>query len=366
MKRIEIRGVIVPSAYDVEWLADYIAKGLFTPESRIRAALAAAGDDVELYINSRGGSVFSGNEMVNALKEFKATGKKLHITVGAMAASMAANIVALAGADKVRAHQNAKFMFHGAQGLTEGGKGAHEDSATLLASVNADVVAALTALPKAKKSEVKGWFEEGRAGWLSAQQALDMGLIHEIIGSAATPLESISEDVAQKMLEGGMDVAAFDFEEPSATVTRAEFDALMARFTGLQSAKDKEIADLGKTHADALAALKGEHATALSSKDTEITALKADKDDLTAKFTTATAELGTARADLSAEKGEHGKTKATLTQTSEQLAEAKAKHAALVGSVLGGDPEGKKDTGKTGLARMIAAEKAETESKKGA
>lgn len=365
MKRIEIRGVIVPSAYDCEWLADYIAKGLFTPESRVRAALAAAGDDVELYINSRGGSVFSGNEMVNALKEFKATGKQLHITVGAMAASMAANIVALAGADKVRAHQNAKFMFHGAQGLTEGGKGAHEDSAVLLASVNADVVAALTALPKAKKSEVKGWFEEGRAGWLSAQQALDMGLIHEIIGSAAAPLEAISEDVAQKMLEGGMDVAAFDFEDPSATVPRVEFDALMARFTGLQSAKDKEIDELSKSHAEAVSVLTGGHAAALAAKDLEITALKADKDDLTARFATATADLGTVNAALSAEKGEHVKTKETLAATGEQLTEAKAKHAALVGGVLGGSPEGKKDSGKTGLARMIAAEKAETENGKG-
>lgn len=34
--------------------------------------------------------------------------------------------------------------------------------------------------------------------------------------------------------------------------------------------------------------------------------------------------------------------------------------------VLGGGPDGKKETGKTGLARMVAAEKAETESKKGA
>lgn len=362
MKRIEIRGVIVPSSLDQEWYKELIAKGMITPESRIREALAAAGDDVELYINSRGGSVFSGNEVVNALKQFKATGKKLDIVVGAMAASMAANIVAMAGADRVKAFSNAKFMFHGAQGMTEGGDGAHKDSAVLLATVNADVIAKLLTLPGAKKNVVMSWFEEGRAGWLSAKQALDMGLIHEIVDATDAPLAGIDKDAAQKMLEGGYDVAALDFEEPVETVTRAEFDALMARLTGLQSAKDKEIADLGKAHIDAFATLTASHATALASKDTEITALKADKDDLTAKFTTATAELGTVRADLSAEKGEHGKTKATLTQTSEQLTEAKAKHAALVGSVLGGGPEGKKDgAGKTGLDRVIAAEKADAE-----
>ena len=364
MKRIEIRGVIVPSAYDCAWLADYIAKGLFTPESRIRAALVAANDDVELYVNSQGGSVFAGNEMINALKQFKATGKKLEITVGAMAASMAANIVAMSGADRVKAFANSKFMFHGAYGLTEGGKGAHEDSAAMLASINSDVIAKLLTLPGAKKPEVNGWFEEGRMGWLSAKQALDMGLIHEIADAQDAPLAAMDKDAAAKMLEtSGLDVAALDFEEPPQTVARAEFDALMARFTGLQSAKDKEISDLGKTHAEALAALKTEHATALTAKNSEITALKANKDDLTAKLTTATEELGTAKATLSAEQGEHVKTKAALALTGEQLTKAEAQHKALVAGALGGSPDGKKETGCTGLARMVAAEKSENETK---
>lgn len=356
MKRIEIRGVIVPSAYDCEWLADYIAKGLFTPESRIRTALASANDDVELYINSQGGSVFAGNEMINALKQFKATGRKLEITVGSMAASMAANIVAMSGADRVKAFNNSKFMFHGAYGLTEGGKGAHEDSAVMLASINNDVIAKLLTLPGAKKAEVKGWFEEGRMGWLSAKQALDMGLINEIADASDVPLAAMDKEAAAKMLEtSGLDVAALDFQEPSPTVARADFDTLTARFTGLQSAKDKEIADLGKAHLDAVAALKTEHATALGLKDSEITALKADKDDLTAKLTTATTDLGKATADLSAEQGEHVKTKATLATTGEQLTVAKAQHQALVGKVLGGAPDGKGATSVTGFNKMVEA-----------
>lgn len=366
MKRIEIRGVIVPSAYDQTWLADYIAKGLFTPESRVRAALADANDDVELYINSQGGSVFAGNEMINALKQFKATGKKLEITVGSMAASMAANIVAMAGADHVRAFSNSKFMFHGAYGLTEGGKGAHEDSAAMLASINSDVIAKLVTLPGAKKPEIKGWFEEGRMGWLSAKQALDLGLIGEISDAQDAPLAAMDKDAAAKMLEtSGLDVAALDFEEPTSTVARAEFDALMARFTGLQSAKDKELSQL-KADFEAFKATAGETETSLRAEHTaQVTALKAEITDFEAKLTTTTEELGTAKANLSAEQSAHATTKGTLTQTSEQLTKAKADHAALVGGVLGGSPEGKKDSGKTGLARMIAAEKAETENGKG-
>lgn len=114
------------------------------------------------------------------------------------------------------------------------------------------------------------------------------------------------------------------------------------RLSGLQSAKDKEIAELKET---------------LSAKDKEI-------DDLKAKLTTAETDLGKVRADLSAEQDAHVKTKSDLAAAGKQRDEAVAKHQTLVGKVLGNDPEGKK-TGdeKTGMARMIAAEKAETENK---
>ena len=56
MKRIEIRGVIVSGNYDGDWADQYIQRGIFTPESRVRKAFAEADDDVELYINSQGGA----------------------------------------------------------------------------------------------------------------------------------------------------------------------------------------------------------------------------------------------------------------------------------------------------------------------
>lgn len=361
MKRIEIRGIIVPSMYDQSFMEEYIAKGMITPESRIRQQLAEVEDDVELYINSQGGSVFSGNELINAFREFRASGKSLVITVGAMAASMAANLIATVGADKVRAHRNAKIMFHGATANTWAGAESHKDSAELLDSVNNDVIAALMSLPKADKNQIQGWFAEGREGWLSAQQAFDMGLVTEIITADASPIASIQKDEAAKLLEGGIDIAAFSLEPPAALpktpegfVAQAEFDALAARLTGLQSAKDKEIM-----------ALKTEHAAKMKDKDDASAALAQTVKDLDAKIAAITSDLGKATASLSAEVAGHATTKAALATSSEQLAEAKAKHAALVGGVLGGSPDGQSKSGDTGLARMIAAEKADTE-KKGA
>jgi hypothetical protein len=248
---------------------------------------------------------------------------------------MAANIVAMTGADKVRAHSNSKFMFHGAIGLTWAGSEAHADTADLLKSVNADVIANLTALPRADKNQITGWFAEGREGWLSAQQALDMGLISEIIDAPAAGLVEIPKAEAEKLLEGGLDVAAFDFAEPQAAtppappappagfVAVAELEALNARLAGLQSAKDKEIA-----------ALKTEHATALQAKEDALTAATGRITDFEAKLATMTAELGKVTTSLSAEVTDHATTKATLAQTGEQLTKAKAQHRALVGSVL--------------------------------
>ena len=141
MNRIDIRGVIVPSDYDDEWYADYIERGIIPPESRFRAALAAAdtGEPLNIYVNSPGGSVFAGNEMQNAVREWKAsTGQPVTVTVGALAAS-AASALAIGVADRIEAHSNSKMMFHGAYTGTIGGSEAHADGAELLNKINADI-----------------------------------------------------------------------------------------------------------------------------------------------------------------------------------------------------------------------------------
>ena len=53
MTRIELRGVIVPSSYDMEWAKGYIDKGMFMPESRFRAMIDAAPKDQPLEVIMR-------------------------------------------------------------------------------------------------------------------------------------------------------------------------------------------------------------------------------------------------------------------------------------------------------------------------
>ena len=210
MNRLEIRGVIVPSVYDSEWSQDYIEKGLIIPESAFRRNLAAMPKDkpLSVYINSPGGSVFSVYEMINAVREWKKAGKQpVDIVIGAMAAS-AASMFAVSVAGKVRAHQNAKMMFHGASAWVEGGKEAMQDEAALLGKINAEVQQVLIQRFKLDPDTVADWFREGRQGWLTAEEMLAAGIVSEIIADDDAAVDFDDDAINHIHAERGLDIAA--------------------------------------------------------------------------------------------------------------------------------------------------------------
>jgi len=208
MSKLRISGVIVPSMFDDEWFEPAIERGLITPLSRVEAALAAANaeEPLAVEINSPGGSVFAGNQMLNALVNWRnTTGMKINVEVGAMAASAAASIVAELG--PVTAHANSLFMFHSASAENFGGPDAMEDMAKLLSKINAQAQTTLTTRYKLEPELVAEWFGEGRMGWLDANEAKEAGLVSAIIATAAEPIEFAAEDVAA-MTTRGLAVAA--------------------------------------------------------------------------------------------------------------------------------------------------------------
>jgi len=203
-KRIELRGVILDASFDIEWLDKYVEKGIFTPESRIRSQLKAAaeaGDDVELYISSQGGSVVAGNEIIAAFADYP-HGKS--ITVGAFAASMAANIALQAGVP-VRAHNNTLFLFHGAWGVTIGGRDAHGDSAKMLDQINEPIRAALAA--KGVPADViEAGFGEGRELTMTAAEAKEWGIVSEIIDEPAPLVARLEKSDEDDILAHGSEI----------------------------------------------------------------------------------------------------------------------------------------------------------------
>jgi len=211
MNRIELRGVIVPSEYGTsEYMQKYITAGIITPEITFRKALDAAPVDapLDVYVNSPGGSVFAANEMINAVRDWKAqTKQEVIVTIGAMAAS-AASAFAIMASDKIRAHKNAKMMFHGAWTMILGGKEMHEDTADLLGKINADIKGRLVSKYGMKKETVDEWFAEGREGWLSAEEMSASGISSETIEDGSDVIQFTPEAVAE-IEQGGLGIAAF-------------------------------------------------------------------------------------------------------------------------------------------------------------
>lgn len=207
LRKISISGAIVGSAWDEPLLASYIDRGVLTPLSRVSAAIkeaAEAGDGIEIHVNSIGGDVLAGNQMLAEIQDFKGAKK---IVLGSVAASMAANLVLLAGC-RVEAHENSILLFHSARSAIEGAPEALRDEAKLLDSINAPMIDRLKALGVPAEAVDEG-FKEGRQFSLSADEALSYGIVSKIRPGAGPVPEAVTDEELQTLAEKDQRVAAY-------------------------------------------------------------------------------------------------------------------------------------------------------------
>lgn len=321
---IKIQGTIVSPDYDDQFFADWIDRGIITPSSRVVAAIEAATEPFDLYINSYGGDVFAGGEMMIALLKASAAGKVRRCEVGSIAASMAANIVAALRANgaEVEAHANSQLMFHGCYTQTEGGAQHHEDVAQSLRNINDTVVADLNRLGI---TECRAWFSEGREKWIGAVEGKELNLFTTIVETDAvapadakptaarlaafassvmsrkeykmdidntikadaaktpvepTPVEPVAEPTVEPATEPAAEPAPVEepVKEPAEPVADDIEEKVQAlaneRFAKLQSAHDKMISDLKNGNVTLNADLAAAKAEAISLSE-EVATLKA-------------------------------------------------------------------------------------------
>ncbi len=208
-----IYGVIVDNFYDDGYFDDIIGKGIITPASRFIYQVASAQDDLEVRVNSFGGDVFAANSMIIALRAWAAAHPKasLDIVVESAAMSAAANFVAMAPKSaKVSAYGTSLIMYHSCSTITWGGPGAHKDAATLMDKINAAVKSALSGKTTIDSAVIDEWFQEGRQGWLSADDAKKCKLIDAIADGDPEPMpEQPLEDFEDRK------IAAFYFGQQS-------------------------------------------------------------------------------------------------------------------------------------------------------
>ena len=172
MARVNIKGPIVSNSdYSIyEWFGIEVT----CPKIVHDAIEKANGEDLEVIINSGGGSVFPASEIYTALRDY--AGNVIVKIVG-LAAS-AASVVAMAGT-KVLMSPTAQMMIHNVTTYAEGDYRDMEHTAEILKNAN-DTIANAYRLKSGKTQEELLALMDNET-WMTAQKAKELGLIDEIM-----------------------------------------------------------------------------------------------------------------------------------------------------------------------------------------
>lgn len=150
---------------------------------------------VNLAINSPGGSVFDGWAMFNYLNSLKAKGVKIVVDVVGIAASMA-SVVAMAG-DERRMPENAMVMVHNAISGVWGDAEDLRDVADTLDKIDAAIVGVYASATGKDHDTMRGLMAADT--FMTAAEALDLGFATEVVkpvqAVACFDLERLPENV---------------------------------------------------------------------------------------------------------------------------------------------------------------------------
>ena len=267
---VKIQGTIVSPDYDDAFFGAWIDKGVITPSSRVVSAIEGAEEPIDLYINSYGGDVFAGGEMMIALLKAQAAGKLRTVEVGSLAASMAANIVAAlkANGGRVTAHANTQLMYHGCYTVAEGGAQHLEDTADSLRSINEAVI---TNLNRIGITECRAWFAEGREKWLDATEA--QKLASERFASLQAKHDKKISDLTKERDEAR---ASLESVKADLTSSRAEVEKLTADLAQVRDQLAESERNREAVVASALTPTQPKNADGKSARQT-LAALPPDK-----------------------------------------------------------------------------------------
>jgi ATP-dependent protease ClpP protease subunit len=264
-KRIAIVGGIVSGKSYNGWF------GRYTGSETVLSQIGDSGD-IDIYVNSQGGSVFAGFEIVNALNAAVAQGRAVTFYVSALAASIASYITSGVKGAKVVMSDNAKLMFHAPWVCTCGSKDQLKDAADLLGKMEDDIVSAVEA--RGAKAEPE-WFAAGRMKWFSAKEAVKNKLADEI-GSPPTDLISY---LTEEYKSGDSSASLYSDSlsgKPGYTAGKTELERFAAQ-TELKS----YIASLCAEHFDDIQAVEVERDNIrLAHKDGSFSLLNYENDPL--------------------------------------------------------------------------------------
>ena len=167
---IYVNGTIVDS--DDAWIYDLFGIENMSPTKMKDALKEADGNDVDIFINSGGGSVFAGSEIYSMIQRYKGN-VTIHVT--GLAAS-AASVIACAG--KCLMAPTAQMMVHNVSSYANGDYKNFDKMSEILKKANEAIAAAY--VQKSGMSMQDALELMDVETWLTAKDALEYGLIDGI------------------------------------------------------------------------------------------------------------------------------------------------------------------------------------------
>ncbi|WP_242866273.1 head maturation protease, ClpP-related [Hungatella hathewayi] len=176
-----MKGQIIESGN--EWVYDWLGLESTSPKKIIKALQEAGGEDVEIYINSPGGSIFAGSEIYTELRNY--SGKKI-IKITGIAAS-AASVIAQAGECEIS--PTGMFMIHNVKTSASGDYRDMDNTGDALRAANQSIMNAYIDKTGMDAEILQDLMD--RETYLSAQQAVDHGFVDKIMFSDnAIPMQN--------------------------------------------------------------------------------------------------------------------------------------------------------------------------------
>jgi len=200
VKKIDVKGRIIPQSS--KWIYNWLGIPATSPQDVSNALLEANGDDIEIYVNSGGGSVYDGYEIYNLVREY--SGNVTFKIIG-LAAS-AASFICMAG--KCTMSPLAEMMIHNASTYAEGPHQNMDSTSNMLQITDHTIATAYVLKSGKSEEEIRNLMENET--WLSAEDCKSLGLIDEIMfgegfknnsNPAPTLYNAISDDTLMSELE---------------------------------------------------------------------------------------------------------------------------------------------------------------------
>ncbi|PKM67173.1 MAG: peptidase [Firmicutes bacterium HGW-Firmicutes-2] len=175
---------------------------------------SAEGDDLEVEINSGGGSVFAGSEIYTALKSY--TG---NVTVKIMGiAASAASVIAMAG-KKIIMSPTSQMMVHNVSTIASGDHRDMNHMSDVLKGANETIANAYRIKSGKTQEELLELMDNET--WLTPAKAVEMGLADEIMFEELNLVADIGGMLPQAVIEKVKNLIT----EDKALENRAFFDA---------------------------------------------------------------------------------------------------------------------------------------------